>query len=114
MPAPLTAGFDALTVEQRSAGDYTEGELVEFRGLMTDLLAACTASSARYAPDGKWSPAGAPQELDEAADLIADLSRTLSRTRRAIRKINDEARKRTCGPSALPQGDLDAPRDPSR
>lgn len=102
MPAPLTAGFDGLSVEQRSAGDYTEGELVEFRGLMTDLLAACMASSIRYAPDGEWSPAGSPEELDEAADLIADLSRTLNKTRRAIRKINTEARKRASGPAALP------------
>jgi hypothetical protein len=102
MPAPLTAGFDGLSVEQRSAGDYTEGELVEFRGLMTDLLAACTASSTRYAPDGEWNPAGSPEELDEAADLIADLSRTLNKTRRAIRKINAEARKRASGPAALP------------
>ncbi|MFD3373687.1 MULTISPECIES: hypothetical protein [unclassified Streptomyces] len=101
MPAHLTA-LDGLTVEQPTAGDYTEGELVEFRGLMTDLLAACTASSAKYAPDGGWSPAGTPQELDEAADLIAELSRTLTKTRRAIRKINTEARKRASGPTALP------------
>lgn len=89
-------------MEQPTAGDYTEGELVVFRGVMTDLLAACTASSARYAPDGEWSPAGTLQELDEAAELIADLSRTLAKTRRAIRKINAETRKRSSGPTTVP------------
>ncbi|MFD6280779.1 hypothetical protein ACFWFI_35225 [Streptomyces sp. NPDC060209] len=75
---------------------YSPGDIDEFRTSVTGLLSACAEMARASTDDGAWKPASpdVTAQRDEAFLLLADLSRALNKTRRQLRAINDQARRR--------------------
>lgn len=85
-----------MTQVKLTEDDYTEDDIGELRGALTELLSSCTALVDQYGTGGTWTPSpyGILTELDDSADLFAELSRLLARSRKSVRRVGLRVRRR--------------------
>ncbi|MEU3901726.1 hypothetical protein [Streptomyces sp. NPDC045251] len=85
-----------MTAPHPNADTFTSTDVDQLQTLMTGLVATCAAIGRQRDTEGQWQPAASDCDgaFDDAREVIEDLSRTLNRTRRAIRKVDLEARAR--------------------
>lgn len=85
-----------MTTPHLKADTFTNTDLDQLQTLMTGLVATCAAIGRQRDPEGQWRPAAPDCDgaFDNAREVIEDLSRTLNQTRRAIRRVDLEARAR--------------------
>ncbi|MFC7818942.1 MULTISPECIES: hypothetical protein [unclassified Streptomyces] len=85
-----------MTTPHLKANTFTSTDVDQLQTLMTGLVATCAAIGLQRDTEGQWRPAAPDCDgaFDNAREVIEDLSRTLNRTRRAIRRVDLEARAR--------------------